>query len=163
MAIKTVVINGKQVGIVDLDEVFERAKEKNFKSEEEIKDFILSEVKNKNYIPPSLERTYREELYEEFLISSGKRERKTSDTPRIRLYGVGCPRCEGMNRTILEVISEKNLAVDYQYVKDINEMKKIGIMASPSLIINDKLVSAGRVLTKREIEGLLTGLLKKGK
>ncbi len=155
--IRQVNIGGFTVGIVGLDEVFEEVKSSGETDEARLKDMIFEKVKAGNYVAPGQKESYREDLYDEYLVYTGQQKSRTEKPGvlEVRVYGPGCPRCEQLDRAVMEVISQKGLKVDYQYVKDIEEMKRLGIMGSPALVINGKLAAVGRAPNRKGIEKLL--------
>ena len=78
------------------------------------------------------------------------------------MYGPGCTRCAQMDRAVMEVIARKGFQVDYQYIKDIREMMKQGIMGTPALVINGNMAVVGRVPNSRELEQLLAKAVECG-
>ena len=45
--------------------------------------------------------------------------------------------------------------VDVEYVTDMAEIARRGVMSTPALMVNEKVVSAGRVLSPSDVENLL--------
>ena len=69
----------------------------------------------------------------------------------IKVLGPGCQNCKN-----LEAVARKattNFGVEAEFIKitDWNEIKKYPIMYTPGLVINEKLVSAGRIPTESEV------------
>ena len=150
-------IGGNTVGIIGLDEIFTEIKAADVKGANALKQLIFEKVKVKNYVPLQLEDMYREDLFDEYRVFTGQQQSRTRKPGvlEIRVYGPGCPRCEQLDRLVMEVIARKKLPVDYRYVKDIQEMIKLGIMGTPALVINGNLAAVGRVPNSRELEELL--------
>jgi len=158
MQSRQISIGGNVVGIIDLDEIFAEVKASGVKGDNALKQLIFDKVKIRNYIPAELEDVYREGLFDEYMVYTGQQKSRTrkSGVPEIRVYGQGCSRCEQLDRLVMEVIAKKGLQVDYQYIKDIREMMKLGIMSPPALTINGKLTVVGRVPNSQELEKLLS-------
>jgi small redox-active disulfide protein 2 len=75
----------------------------------------------------------------------------------IKVYGANnCARCKGVYELVKEVVAEKGLSADVEHVTDIQAVAAAGILASPSLAIDGKLVASGRVPKRKEIERWLT-------
>lgn len=74
----------------------------------------------------------------------------------IKLVGTGCDKCDQLYENTVAAIEELGLDVNVEKVEDLIEMVKLGVMSSPSLIINGKLVLSGRVISKEKIIDLLT-------
>jgi len=163
MNVRQISIGGFTVGIIGLDEIFNEVKAAGESDEAKLKDMIFEQVKAKNYIAPGQEQDYREDLFDEYMVYTGRRSSRTKKPGlmELRVYGPGCPRCEMLDRAVMELISAKGLKVDYQYVKDPEEMKRRGIMGSPALVINGKLAALGRAPNRKELEKLLEQALSR--
>lgn len=64
----------------------------------------------------------------------------------------GCRNCQGMFQNTIDILAEKNLAVDCQHVTDLQQIMAFGVMSLPGLVINDKVVSYGKILSKADIQ-----------
>lgn len=51
----------------------------------------------------------------------------------------------------IDILAEKNLACDCQHVTDLQQVMSFGVMSLPGLVINDKVVSYGKILSKADI------------
>ena len=75
----------------------------------------------------------------------------------VKIYGTSdCARCKGVYELVKEVVAEKELAADVEHVTDPMVVAAAGVMASPTLAIEGKIVASGRVPKKKEIERWLT-------
>ena len=81
------------------------------------------------------------------------------DMLTIKVLGSGCANC--VNLVSLTQRAVNNLAVEatVEKVTDYAEFAKYKLMMTPGLVINEKLVSAGRVPTEAEITTFLTNAL----
>lgn len=70
----------------------------------------------------------------------------------IKILGTGCPKCKTLERMTNEVIGENNIDAQVSKVEDIMEIMKYGIIATPGLVINEKVVLSGRLPSKDEIK-----------
>jgi len=73
----------------------------------------------------------------------------------IKVLGPGCSNCKRLHQAAEEAIKELNSNIDLEYITDIEKMISYGIMGSPALVINEKVVSQGRVLSKDDIIKLI--------
>ncbi len=78
------------------------------------------------------------------------RERRT--VMEIRILGTGCPRCHELEKRTINALAELNVGADVQKVKDIKEISRYGVFATPGLVINKKVKSSGRVPPSDEIK-----------
>lgn len=74
----------------------------------------------------------------------------------IKLIGSGCDKCDQLYENVKAAVEELALDADIEKVEDLIEMVKLGVMSSPSLMIDGKLVVSGRVVSKEKIIELLT-------
>lgn len=74
----------------------------------------------------------------------------------IKVIGPGCPKCKTLEKVTLEVIAETGVKAKVTKVDDIVEIMNYGVMTTPALVINNKVVVKGRVPTKDEIKKLIT-------
>ena len=70
----------------------------------------------------------------------------------IKVVGSGCPNCQKLEALCKEVVSEDNLEADIQKVTDLNLFADLGIMMTPGLIVNNKILSQGKIPTKSTLE-----------
>lgn len=63
---------------------------------------------------------------------------------KITIIGSGCPTCQKLHDNVQKIKQEKKLDVKIEYLKDVNELIKRGIMGSPALLIDDKVVCVGK-------------------
>jgi small redox-active disulfide protein 2 len=76
---------------------------------------------------------------------------------RIEILGPGCARCHGLEanvRKALEVLGKDAEVVD---VTDIQQIMAYGVMATPALVIDGKLITAGKVLSPEEAKKAIVG------
>ncbi|HEX2919877.1 MAG TPA: thioredoxin family protein [Bacteroidales bacterium] len=74
----------------------------------------------------------------------------------IKILGPGCPKCKTLEKVTLNVVSELGIAADIQKEEDIVKIMGYGIMHTPGLVINGKVVSSGRVLSSKEVKELIS-------
>lgn len=79
----------------------------------------------------------------------------TSDGVVVKVMGTGCKKCHQLHENALEAAKRAEGAVRVDYVTDIAEIAAAGIISTPALLIDEKVVSAGKVLSVDEIEALL--------
>ena len=76
---------------------------------------------------------------------------------KIEILGMGCPKCKQLMANAEAAAKESNIQTEISKVSDIDKITKYGVMMTPALVIDGKVVSAGKVLNKNEIKGMITG------
>lgn len=73
----------------------------------------------------------------------------------IKILGTGCTKCVTLYRVTTQIVQELGLDATVEKVEDYGAILGYGVMSSPGLVINEKVVSAGRVPTSAELRKLL--------
>lgn len=73
----------------------------------------------------------------------------------IKILGPGCPRCQALEKSVINALAELDIAADVSKVEDIIRIMKYGIMHTPALVINEKVVISGRVPSAAELKEIL--------
>jgi small redox-active disulfide protein 2 len=74
----------------------------------------------------------------------------------IKILGPGCAKCKTLDRITREVVEKNGINATITKVEDIMEIMKYGIMSTPALVVDEKVVMKGRVPSSDEIKQLLT-------
>jgi small redox-active disulfide protein 2 len=74
----------------------------------------------------------------------------------IKILGTGCPKCKTLEKLTRETLA--SLGIDASITKEENIMKimEYGIMKTPGLVIDGKVVLSGRLPSSSELKNLLT-------
>lgn len=73
----------------------------------------------------------------------------------IKIVGPGCKNCQKLKENVETAVSELGMTPTITKVEEMAEIVKTGVMKTPGLIIDDKLVVSGRVAKPKEIKQLL--------
>lgn len=73
----------------------------------------------------------------------------------IKILGSGCANCKRLEQIARKVVEDNHVEAEFEKVTDYAEIMKYPIMSTPGLVINEKLVSAGRIPSEEEITGWL--------
>jgi small redox-active disulfide protein 2 len=74
----------------------------------------------------------------------------------IKILGPGCPKCRTLDKVTHEVVEQNGIAATITKVEDIMEIMQYGVMSTPALVVDGKVVVKGRVPSADEIKQLLT-------
>lgn len=73
----------------------------------------------------------------------------------IKILGSGCPNCKRLEENAKKAIEELGLEATITKVTDYKDIMSYGVMSTPGLVVDNKVVSSGRVLQPKEIVALL--------
>jgi small redox-active disulfide protein 2 len=74
----------------------------------------------------------------------------------IKILGTGCPKCKTLEKLTREVVAKNGIDATITKVEDIMEIMKYRIMATPALVVNEKVEIKGRIPTADEIKQVLS-------
>ena len=74
----------------------------------------------------------------------------------IKILGPGCAKCKTLDKITREVVEKNGINATITKVEDIMEIMKYGVMSTPALIVDEKVMIKGRVPSSDEIKQLLT-------
>lgn len=70
----------------------------------------------------------------------------------ILVLGPGCYNCQKLEAMCNEIVKEKDIEAAVAKVTDLNQIHALGVMLTPGLVINGKVVTSGRVPSKSTLE-----------
>jgi small redox-active disulfide protein 2 len=74
----------------------------------------------------------------------------------VKILGSGCANCRKLEAVAREAAASAGIEVDLVKVTDMKAILAYDLLASPGLVIDEKLVSGGRIPTQAEIQQWLT-------
>lgn len=74
---------------------------------------------------------------------------------KIQILGTGCAKCEKLAANAKEAADNLGLNYELVKIKDLNEIMGFGVMSTPGLAIDGKVLSAGKVPSPADIEKLI--------
>jgi small redox-active disulfide protein 2 len=151
--IRQVMIQGRLIGIVGLDDVIMKtAQTLQGSTDEEIQNSLLEAVSINNYIPATAREAYGRALLREFKIAQNLPvEQDSFNGLIIAVLGTGCARCSQLESDVRDLLSEMKITADLRHITDLKEIARYGVMGAPALVVNNKVVSAGEVPLKSKI------------
>jgi small redox-active disulfide protein 2 len=79
---------------------------------------------------------------------------------KIEVLGSGCANCQRLEALAREAVAKLGVEAEVAHVTDIKEIMARGVMATPGLAVNGKVVSKGRVPSATETETLIANALQ---
>lgn len=76
----------------------------------------------------------------------------------IKILGSGCRNCIALKENTETALKETGMEAEIVKVTDIKDIMAYGVMSTPALVIDEKVVSFGRVLKPKEIIKILETL-----
>jgi hypothetical protein len=151
--VKQIRVKGHLVGIVGLPEVLEAMKpDYSEQSDEVIGKEMISRLSAHNYIPDSSRENYIKALVREFRIFLGQPvAEETLEGLEVLILGPGCAQCSRLEADVRDVMAQMNVPGELIHVTDISEIGRYGVMGTPALVINKKIVSIGTTPEKKKI------------
>ena len=73
----------------------------------------------------------------------------------VKVLGGGCSKCETLLANTKEAIANAKIEAEVEYITDFAVIGSYGIMSMPALVVDEKVVSMGKVLKSSEIESFL--------
>lgn len=74
----------------------------------------------------------------------------------IKILGTGCKKCQELEKNTRMAVEELQLDAHVEKVEDIKEIMKYKVMSTPALVIDENLVSTGKLLTVNELKKMLS-------
>jgi len=76
----------------------------------------------------------------------------------IKVLGAGCKSCHEQYEYAKTAVANMGLSVEVEYITDMEKAMSYGVMSMPAIVVNDKVVSMGKVLKTADVEKLLKKL-----
>ena len=76
----------------------------------------------------------------------------------IKVLGAGCKSCHEQYENAKAAVQALGLKVEVEYITDMEKVMECGVMSMPAIVVNDQVVSMGKVLKAADVEKLLQKL-----
>ncbi len=73
----------------------------------------------------------------------------------MKVLGAGCKSCHEQYEHAKEAVANLGLDIEVEYITDMEKVMTYGVMSMPAIVVNEKVVSMGKVLKPTEVEKLL--------
>lgn len=73
----------------------------------------------------------------------------------VKVLGGGCCKCNDLEAVVKEALTELGLDTTIEHVTDFTQIAAYGVMSTPALVVDEKVLSYGKVLKKAEAVALI--------
>ena len=73
----------------------------------------------------------------------------------IKVLGAGCKSCHELYENTKKAVKNSGFSVEVEYITDMEKVMEYGVLSMPGLVVNEKVVSMGKVLKAADVEKLL--------
>lgn len=73
----------------------------------------------------------------------------------IKILGGGCANCKRLEQITRKVTEENQIEAEFDHVTDYAEIMKFGVMSTPALVVEGKVLSSGRIPSEAEVASWL--------
>ena len=77
------------------------------------------------------------------------------ETCCIKVLGAGCKSCHEQYENAKTAVKAMGLSVEVEYITDMEKVMAYGVMSMPAIVVNEQVVSMGKVLKAADVEKLL--------
>lgn len=63
----------------------------------------------------------------------------------VKILGAGCAKCNQVQRLFNEAVAETGIDANIEHISDIKDMATYGVLTTPSVVVDGKVVSVGKV------------------
>ncbi len=75
----------------------------------------------------------------------------------IKILGTGCTKCKTLERRIIALKEQHELDIQIEKVTQLEDIMNYGVMMTPGLVIDEKVISSGKVPKDKEILNWIKG------
>lgn len=76
----------------------------------------------------------------------------------IKVLGAGCKSCHEQYENVKKAVADMNLDAKVEYITDMQMVMSYGVMSMPAIVVNEQVVSTGKVLKAAQVAELLKKL-----
>lgn len=73
----------------------------------------------------------------------------------IKVLGAGCKSCHDQYENVKKAVEKLGLGIEVEYITDMEKVMTYGVMNMPAIVVDEKVVSSGKVLKEKDIFKLL--------
>ena len=88
-------------------------------------------------------------------VKNQSRPQSKSGITSVKVLGAGCKTCHKQFENAKQAVKAMGLSVEVEYITDMQKVMEYGVMSMPAIVVNEKVVSMGKVLKSADVEKLL--------
>ena len=89
------------------------------------------------------------------MLKQWQKQRAKTTGSGIKILGSGCAKCNALEKATREALAELSMDISIDHVTDFTQIAAYGVMTTPALVVDGKVVSFGKVLNKEEVTKIL--------
>ena len=78
---------------------------------------------------------------------------------QIKILGTGCPNCSKLEQETKKAVNNLAIEAEFEKVTDFQKIMEYDLLSTPGLVINEKVVSSGKIPSQGELTSFLTSAL----
>lgn len=82
-------------------------------------------------------------------------EKAKNDGARVKVLGSGCAKCQALEANTVAALRQLGMDTQVDHVRDFAQIAAYGVMSTPALVVDGKVVAFGKVLKTEEIVAIL--------
>ncbi|HKM06306.1 MAG TPA: thioredoxin family protein [Sphaerochaeta sp.] len=86
------------------------------------------------------------------------KDQKGSSSSPVKVLGSGCASCNQLEEHTRQALHELGMEENIEHVTDFVAIAGYGVMTTPALVVDGKVLSTGKVLSKDDVVALLKGV-----
>ena len=114
--------------------------------------YLEKRKKNQNLLLVAVEKM---QVHLKFLCCCGE---KIDNICCIKVLGAGCASCHEQYEQAKKAVESMGLSIEVEYIADLEKVMSYGVMSMPAIVVNDKVISMGKVLKANDVVKLLQGM-----
>ena len=73
----------------------------------------------------------------------------------VKVLGAGCKSCHEQYENAKQAVKDMGLSIEVEYITDMKKVMQYGVMSMPAIVVNEKVVSMGKVLKAADVVALM--------
>ena len=74
----------------------------------------------------------------------------------IKILGTGCPNCHKLEEETKKAVTHLGLEAHFEKITEVMKIMDYDVLSTPGLVINDQVVSSGKIPSQSELVSMLT-------